>query len=130
MIIRYAYALDSGGATGTPCFFAPASGISSSASFYQETENISGAAGAVVTIQVTTYTNNNTMGELLVNGSLYFLNNTFTVTLDGSGNGSFLARVQGDPGQSGTVVRAIFTITSVTIGQTGSPVIKQISKVF
>lgn len=130
MIGRYYPALDPGGASGVSCVFAASTGASSSATFYQETENLTGAAGAVVTLQVTTYTNTNTIGQLLVNSIQLFLNSTFTVTLDGSGNGSFLARVQGDAAQNGTVVRGIFSITSVSVGQVGGASTKQISKTF
>lgn len=130
-IIRYIWGLDPGGATGTPSLFAAASNITGSASFYQEQTNITGAAGAVVTIQVTNCnTSSNTYGEVLVNGAQVFLNNVFTVTLDGSGNGSFISRCQGDPTQTGTAVRATFTITGVSIGQTGTPSSHQISKAF
>jgi hypothetical protein len=130
-IIRYIWALDSGGATGTPARFASPSGGTGSASYYQEQTNLTGAAGAVVTLQVTTYNNrSNTYGEVLVNGAQVFLNDTFSVTLDGSGHGSFTSRVQGDPTQSGTGILAIFSITGVTVGQTGTPASYQISKTF
>lgn len=130
MIGRYYLALDAGGASGVSCVFAASTAISGSATFYQETENLTGAAGAIVTLQVTTYSNTNTLGQLLVNSVQLFLNSTFTVTLDGSGNGSFLARVQGDAAQAGTIVRGIFNITSVSIGQIGGASTKQISKAF
>jgi hypothetical protein len=130
-IIRYIAALDPGGATGTPALYAAASNISGSASYYQEQTNVSGAAGAVVTFQVTTCnTSSNAYGQILVNGSQVFLNNTFTVTLDGSGNGSFISRCQGDPTETGTAVQAVFSIIGVSIGQTGTPSTHQISKVF
>ena len=129
-IIRYLWALDPGGATGTPSLFAAPTSITGSASYYQEQTNITGAAGAVVTLQVTSLTSSNTYGEVLINGSQVFLNNVFTVTLDGSGNGSFISRCQGDPTQTNTAVRATFTITGVSIGQTGTPSSHQISKAF
>lgn len=130
MIARYAYMLDPGGSSGVACSFGTPTGSSGSASFQQETENIHGAAGAVVTVQLTTYTVTNIAGEVLVNGGQVFLNNITTITLDGSGNGSFLARVQGSPTDPGTIVRATFTITSVSIGQLISGTTQTISKVF
>jgi len=115
--------MDPGGASGTPSQYISPSGSSGSPSFYQETENVTGAAGAILTFQVT-------LGQVMVNGGIYFLNDTFTVTLDGSGNGSFVARVQGDAGDTGTAVEARFTIISVSIGQIGSPSNIIISKTF
>jgi len=122
--------MDPGGASGTPSQYISPSGSSGSPSFYQETENVTGAAGAILTFQVTLYINANDMGQVMVNGGIYFLNDTFTVTLDGSGNGSFVARVQGDAGDTGTAVEARFTIISVSIGQIGSPSNIIISKTF
>ena len=72
MILRYASALDPGGASGTPCLFGTTTGITGGPSFGQETENISGAAGAIVNLQVTLYTVSNTMGQVLVNSSQVF----------------------------------------------------------
>jgi len=132
MIKRYVVALDPGGASGVSCGFTADSGQSSSAAFTQETKNIHGAAGAVAVVQVTALTTTNSIGQLKVNGSQAFLNNTFNITLDGSGNGSFLARVEGSPSETGTVIFVTFTIQSVTIGHvtTGADKIKGISKVF
>src|SRR6185312_6605354 len=130
-IIRYIWALNPGGATGTPCTFGAPSNMSSSASYSQEQDNITGAAGAVVTIQVTGYNNiSNRYGEVLVNGGQVVLNDTFTVTLDGTGNGSFIARCQGDPTQTGTGIWVIFTVTGVSIGQIGNPSTHGTSKTF
>jgi uncharacterized membrane-anchored protein YitT (DUF2179 family) len=130
MLNRYYPALDPGGASGTPCLFTAASSISSSATYYQETENLQGAAGAVVTIQVTTYTNTNPNGRVLVDSDDVLLNAIFYVTLNGSGLGSFVARVQGQAGATGTIVRAVFTIVGVSSGSIGAPDTKQISKTF
>jgi len=129
MIQRYFPFLDAVG-SGTPTYFGSATGSTGSSSFQQETKNITGAAGSVVTLQVTTYTVNNPSGQLLVNGTQVYLNTTFTVTLDGAGAGSFLARVQGDPSYSGTVVFGIFTIIGVSVGSIGSPASQGISKAF
>lgn len=130
MIIRYVDSLDPGNVPGLRCLFAASTNSSGSATYYQETENIAGSVGAVVTLQVTSYTNTNTAGQVLVNSSQVYLNSTFNVTLDGAGNGNFLARVQGDASQTDTVVSATFTITGVSIGPIGSPSNKQISKTF
>lgn len=133
MLHRYVSTLDAGAASGVACNFAASSNVSSTSSFYQETENIVGAAGAVVTIQVTTY--NNTNGSppgsgVQVDNQFVVLNNTFTITLNGSGQGSFVANASGNPTNTGTIVRAIFTITGVTTGYIGTPNSKQISKSF
>jgi hypothetical protein len=131
MIARYFWALDPGGASGTPCIYTGRTAVSGSASYAQETENITGAAGAVVTLQVTAYTTGgNTMGQLFINGSAVFLNTSFTVTLDGSGHGSYTIIVQGDPSQTGTAVFARVTIQSVSVGQLGNPLFIQVSKAF
>jgi hypothetical protein len=131
-IIRYIWGLNPGGATGTPASFTGAvSNIMESASYYQEQTNITGAASAVVTLQVTGYNNiSNRYGEVLVNGGQVVLNDVFTVTLDGSGNGSFISRCQGDPTQTGTGMWVVFTITGVSTGQVGTPASHEISKTF
>ncbi len=117
--------------TQPPYRFGTTTDITGDTTFAQETENIIGVPGGIATITVSTYTVTNSSGQVMVNGSQVFLNNTFDITLDGSGNGSFVAKVQGDPANTGTVVRAIFTITAVTAGGTiGNPDSKQISKVF
>lgn len=117
--------------TDPPYRFGTSTNITGDATFEQETENLIGPPGGIATITVTTYTVTNSAGQVRVNGSQVFLNNTFDITLDGTGNGSFVAKVQGDDTDTGTVVRAIFTITSVTGGGTiGTPSTKQISKVF
>jgi hypothetical protein len=116
MIKRYRMQVTSG-ASGVSCFFDVDTSTSGNASFFQATVNIVGAAGAVVIIQVTTYTNNNSGGSLKVNGSLVFLGDSFNVTLNGSGNGSFVCRIDGNPSDSDSVVRGVFTIMGVSIGQ-------------
>lgn len=130
MLKEYYYALDPGGAGGTEVKFVNSTNVNFGATFYEEQMNLEGAAGATVTVQVTTLTITNSFGQLLVDGIAGFLNYQFPVVLDGSGNGAFDARVQGAAGETGTIVRAIFTIVGVTIGQIGSPNTKQISKTF
>ncbi|HXR84330.1 MAG TPA: hypothetical protein VN722_08480 [Hanamia sp.] len=129
MIKRYYEALDPGGTSGTPAKYGTSTSTSGNPSYYQETQNISGAAGAVVVVQ-TYIVNSNDAGQVLVNSSQVFNNNTFSFTLDGSGNASYVVRLQGDAGNTGTGILAKFTIVSVTIGQIGNPSSIQISKAF
>ena len=130
MLRVYYWSLNQATASGTPCHFNGVTGSSGNAYSQTETDNIVGAAGAVVTIQITQYTVTNSNGQIRVNGSLVFMNNTFTVTLDGSGNGSFTTTLSGDPADTGTVVRVQYTIVSVSTGQITTPNTLQASKVF
>lgn len=127
---RYYDCIDPGGASGVSCLFAATTGISGSATTYIETTNITGAAGATVNLQITTYSNTNDAGKFFINGVQYFLNNTFSIVLNGSGQGSFTSQITGDAGNIGTIVRAIITIQSVTVGQIGYPNTHQVSKAF
>lgn len=111
-------------------YFEASTGVTGSDTFEEETINIIGEPGGTATIEITTYTVTNSSGQVKVNGTIAFLSNTNNVLLDGTGHGSFIARVQGDPLDTGTIVRAIFTITAVTSGVIGTPDTKQISKVF
>jgi hypothetical protein len=127
---RYYFGLDIDTVVGTPTVFGSDTSITSSATFKQATKNITGTAGAVVTIKVTNYVVTNTDGKAFVNTIQKFLNDSFTVTLDGSGNGSFVAKVQGDSSQTGTIVTIQFTINGVTSGYIGSPSQTELSKSF
>ena len=127
---RYYFSLDPGGASGVSCLFGSDTSSSGSSIYQQETKNITGAAGAVVTIKVTNYFNNNRTGSMFVNDIQKFLNDSFTITLNGAGAGSFVAKVQGDSSNTGTLITAQYTIIGVTIGQIGSPANKSISKTF
>lgn len=112
-------------------FFTPTP-ISGDSSQDTEQSNLYGLPGASLTIKVITLTNSNSLGRLYVNGSQVFLNNTFPVSLDGSGRGSFLARVQGDPTDHGSIVLGRFQIIFASIGDI-APAPKdqyQISKAF
>jgi len=94
-----------------------------------EIANITGgAAGAIVVVTLDSLTNNNG-GTLKVNGSTAYAGNTFNITLDGSGNGSFSAVINGVANPS-SVILGHFTITSVSAGTIGTPDTYQISKVF
>lgn len=131
MVKRYIYSLDPGGATGTPVRFEADTEQAGNSSYSQMRINISGPVACVVRVQVTTYDNNtNTAGVIKVSGSPVFINNYQDYTLDGTGNASFLCRLEGDPSQSGTHIRVIFTIVSITDGQFGSPITRQEDKVF
>ena len=133
MIKRYYNALDPGGTTGVACAFASDSAITGNSSYAQDQKNIVGAAGALVTVQVTSLVNTN--GSIPSSGAQYNttwarLNDIFTVTLDGSGNGNFISLVTGNPAHTGTVILIKYTIIGVSVGYIGTPNVKQTSKVF
>lgn len=131
MIKRYFYALDPGGASGVACRFDPNdTNISGDATFYQGDVNIIGAAGCDVTVQVSAYQNTNVNGQIKVNTNEIFINNIIPITLDGSGNGSFTIRISGNASDFGSIVRCTFKIIGITIGQFGSPLLHQESKVY
>ena len=127
---RYYNALDIDVVSGSSTVFSGETNISSSATFKQVTKNIIGSGGAVVTIKVTQLINTNADGKAFVNTVQKFLNNTFTVTLDGEGAGSFVAKVQGDSSNTGTIVTIQFTIIGVTSGYIGAPSQTELSKSF
>lgn len=130
MIKRYVAAL-APAAGGTPnTFFAAFSNESGSASFEQQQANLTGVATAVLTIQITSYANTNPAGLLKVNGGIMILGDQFTVTLDGSGHGHFIALVQGNAGAGGTIIEVTFTIVGMTLGNPSSPITYQIGKEF
>lgn len=111
-------------------YFTSDTNISGSSSFYQADVNIVGQASAVVTVKVTAYTVTNIDGKIFVNTNQVFLNDTFTISLNGSGNGHFTVKLQGDASNTGTVVFCTFTITGATLGKIGSPSTHNESKVF
>lgn len=115
---------------GTACNFDTSTNISSGAFFYQETMNLVGAPGALVTLQVSDFNSTNSAGALYIDGVLKTFSDRIYVTLDGSGNGSFVARVEGDPIQTGTIVYAIMEIDGVSSGYIGTNNTKTISKTF
>jgi len=104
--------------------------ISGDSSSDYESKHVQGAPGSVVTIEVTSYTNTNSGGHLQVNSSDVFLSNTFTVTLDAGGLGSFNASITGDASDTGTVVMGTFTIISTAIGSVSGTTTYTISKIF
>ena len=103
---------------------------SGSPTYEQHTANLVGVAGDTLTLQVTTYANSNHTGRLLINGGLRVLNDTFTVVLDGSGNGSYTIRVDGDAGQLGSGIFANVSIIGMITGFPSSPISNSISKAF
>jgi len=104
--------------------------IGGDASYDEEEAHVSGDGGATVTFTLTTYTNSNG-GTLKANNSEIYQDQTLTVLLDANGQGSFRARIDGDPNNPGTVIRGIFTITHTTSGTIGeNNNTFQISKVF
>lgn len=131
MIKRYVNAIDSGDAGGTPnTYFDANTNVLDSATFDQHQANLIGVAGATLTIQVTSYFNNNPIGKVLVNGTQIFLNQTFPIVLDGGGLGHYLVRVEGNAGASNSVVSATLTIVGMTAGFPSSPIGNGISKIF
>ena len=133
MIERYYNALDAGVLSGTACNFGADTSSTGNSSFQQEQKNITGAAGATVSIQVTQLVNTN--GSIPSSGAQYntawaHLNDIFTVTLDGSGNGNFISLVTGNPTHTGTAILIKYTIVGVTAGYIGPSNTKQTSKVY
>lgn len=95
----------------------------------EEDANLVGPAGASVTVKITTYTNSNG-GNLYTDGSLSFLNNTFTVVLDGSGNGHIHILFNGNSSHHSSAFLVRYTIIATTIGVIGTPDTFQTSKAY
>jgi hypothetical protein len=93
-----------------------------------EVANFIGIPGATVVIKLDSVVNNNG-GSLRVNSSTAYLNNTWSVVLDGSGNGTLNVEIDGVT-NSGTAILGHFTIISISAGTIGSPNAYQISKAF
>lgn len=111
-------------------FFYSTTDITGDDLYSQERETIKGIAGETARVKVSTYTVANVDGKVFVDGSQVFLDDEFDVLMDGTGFGSFIAKVSGDPLDHPSAVLARFKIISVTAGTIGSPDEKQISKVF
>jgi len=94
--------------------------------------NLYGMPTAILTVKVVYYVNTNNNGKLRVNTAIVFLSNTFTVALDATGRGSFIAQIEGNASDFGTVVLGQFEIISSTIGSvtTNSARYWQTSKTF
>lgn len=112
--------------------FLPRTPISGDSTQVTEQANLYGIAGAVLTVKIIELVNNNPTGQLKVNGSVAFINNTFTFSLDGTGRNNFLAQITGNALAHGTTVRAKFSIESSVPGvvATNSSKYYQISKAF
>lgn len=114
-----------------PSGFGTVTFVSGDASTDTERVAINGVAGSNVTIKLTTYTNNNG-GQLNAQGGQAYLNYTWVVTLNSSGEGSFSAQIIGNASNSNSnsIIRGVFTITAVSSGSMPSNTTYQISKVF
>lgn len=135
MIKRYYGAVSADDGTGTPnTHFLAFTGRTFSPTFIQETEQLTGVSGAVLTLKVTALnlsTPPNPIGKFMVNGTQMFLNQTFPITLDGSGLGGFLLRVEGQAATSpATFVGGTVTIVGMTLGFPSSPISVSLSKNF
>lgn len=78
---------------------------------------VKGLPGSTLTIKVSAILADPS-GSLTINSVSKLVNDTFTVTVDGSGNGSFAAHLEigGGTVTAGQYVRAILDIVSVTTG--------------
>lgn len=121
--------IDIAAAQQPPTGFGSTTFVSGDASNDVERVDLVGVPGSTLTITLTTYTNNNG-GQLLAQGSIAYQDNTFKVVMDANGHGTFSASIQGNPNNTGTVIRGIFTITSASAGTIGNANTFQISKVF
>lgn len=130
MLKEYAAVLDTGVGGGTPCYFDSFTNVSSGASFYQEDATIKGTALATVQLQITAYANDNSVGQLYVNGTVCTLNQIVNITLDAMGEFTYTQRVQGNPTEAGTYIYGIVSIVGVSAGYIGSPSSRTVSKIF
>ena len=90
---------------------------------------ISGAVGSVVTLKVTTLTHTSGSAVFKVNGTQYFLNDTFTVTIGSNGLVTITEFLDAGATTSGTVLETILTIMSTTKGAIGNPSTQQNTKI-
>jgi len=135
MLKRYYAAVSGADDGGTPnTYFLAYTGRTFSPTFIQETEQLTGVAGAVLTLQITALnlsTPPNPIGKLMINGTQMFLSQTFTVTLDGSGLGSFLFRIEGAAVTSPpSFVGGTVTIIGMNLGFPSAPISVSLSKNF
>jgi len=82
---------------------------------------VKGEPGSVVTFKVTTYNHSYVSPNYQVDGVTKFLNDTFTRTLDGTGQISFVQFLDVGTSVSGNGINIILTITATTIGAIGTP---------
>lgn len=130
MIKRYANVVGEVAGGGTPCGFTAFTNQTSGASFYQEDATITGAAGALVTLQVTGYNSNNSTPAFYINNQIRVLNGIVYVTLDGTGNKTIPLRVEGNAAETGTFIVGIVTIVGVSSGSPSGVTSRTVSKNF
>jgi hypothetical protein len=130
MIKRYANVIGEVAGGGTPCYFSSFTNQTSGASFYQEDATITGAAGALVTLQVTGYDTDNSTPAFYINTQIRVLNGIVYVTLDGTGHVTIPLRVEGNAAETGTHLFGIVTIVGVSSGSPSGLVSRTVSKIF
>lgn len=81
---------------------------------------VNGPAGAVVTFKLTTFNHSNPGAVYKCNGLTYILNDTFNVTLDGSGATTLTQFLDVGTSTPGNGANTILTITAVSIGLVGA----------
>ncbi len=89
---------------------------SSTASTATYNTTISGEPGSVVGFKVTTYSHSNGGAAYTVDGVTYVLNDTFTRTLDGSGNASFVQFIDVGTTTPSNAINVVLTIETTSIG--------------
>jgi hypothetical protein len=101
--------------------------ISEDAFNYFGEQKLHGEAGATITLTVTHYSGSNPDFYFKVNGVAKVLTDTFTVVLDGDGNGSYIVNI-GGVHVAGKGLFVQVTITATDIGIIGSPSVASYSK--
>lgn len=84
-------------------------------------EYVTGAPGAVVSFKVTAYSASPGSPVFTVGGVTHLLNDTFTKTLDGTGNVTFDIVIGFLSGGSGQGINVTLAITGASAGKLGSP---------
>jgi hypothetical protein len=121
--------VDSGGGdTSTDAHFTGYTLITFTSTSWEATAFVKGEAGATITFTVA-ITKTNPAAFFKANNLEYFDGQTFTITLDGSGNGSYNVKLGGltlsPPHQ---VIAVHSTITATTVGAIGTPDVQLYSK--
>ena len=89
---------------------------------------VNGEPGAVVSFKVTIYIHSFGGASYTVDSVTKVLNDTFTRTLDGSGNVTIAQVIDVGTTTPGNAINVVLTITGTTIGSVGSPDNTNISK--
>lgn len=93
----------------------------SSNTITEKTKIIGGPAGGTVTVKITTLSGTGTGGQYFAfNGTIQFLNNTITLTLDASGEVEYTTITYAGSVKPGAI-QAVVTIFSVSAGTIGTP---------